>query len=304
MRTGVWGDIVAHANYLIGDEASFEAVAGNGHEIAGLYAYAKLDDLIDLARCVSLDFFARPEYYKRFRDDGVAEALAQLNARYGSDERILSREQRAAIFAPLFDDPSGNFVGDRDAVLSAAATYAEGGQPTGERMLRDAAKTAHANFMAQLSHFSGASLNWSRQRVLSYLTNEVSYRILREPGVCAVFGVVDAPGPAWPYSEDANGDMLVEEISRRVDPKRPKPLTRHAFRLQQRAALRGAEAIAAIIDYGPAGDADALEVMVSRCYTWYAALQGVTGMGRVNAAVTGADGTDARVAGAGNFLPQ
>src|SRR4051794_12270963 len=72
-------------NYAITDEGSFDAVTGRDHELAGLYAWAELDNLIDLAHLVSVDFFARPEYYKRFDDQAVVERIALLNGRYGCD---------------------------------------------------------------------------------------------------------------------------------------------------------------------------------------------------------------------------
>jgi hypothetical protein len=289
--------------YTIRDQESFDAVTGPGHELAGLYTWAELDILIDLARLVSLDFFARPEYYKEFEDPGVAEMLAQLHARYGCEERILSHDQRQAIFTPLFYDAAGDFVRDRDALLSAAATFAEWGQSTGVPMLREAVRTTHENFLGQLTLFTGRSIAWSRLRALPFLANEVCYPILRERGVTAVFGVSDPPRQAWPYQEDANGDQVVEEISRRLIPNGMPPLTRHGFRLQQRAALRGAEAIAAALDFDPTADDTVIDLLITRCYTWYAALQGTTGMGRVNMPPLNADG-DRRQIGAGSFLPR
>jgi hypothetical protein len=49
------------SDYTISDATTFKAVTAAGHEIAGLYAYAGLDMLVDLARCVSLNFFLRSE---------------------------------------------------------------------------------------------------------------------------------------------------------------------------------------------------------------------------------------------------
>ena len=276
----------ADAGYIIRDKQTFEAVAGPGHEIAGMYAFAKLDALIDLARLVSLDFFGRPEYYKTFDNPKVVEDLAQMHARYGCNEEFLSHEQRQTIFTPLFHDVEGSFSGDRDAILSAAATFAEWGQATGVPMLRAAMETVRDNFLTQLANFEGASLTWSRMRALESLTG-LSYRILREPGVTSVFKVRTPPIEAWPFIDDQNGDQLVENIGKEFDSdkmsaKVPK-LSRHDFRLRQRAALRGAEAISAVMDYvpgsgvdaldraiSPGSGGDALDRVISRCYTWYA----------------------------------
>jgi hypothetical protein len=275
----------SRAVLAINDAASFQALATTGSEIAGLYALARLDTLVDLAHLVATDFFARPEMYRELAGDGMAEKIAQLHARYGHEERFLNHEQRAAVFRPLFDDTTGDFVKYRDALLSAAATFAEWGQATGIAMLREAVRTAHLPFKEHLTRFSGASLTWSARTVLPHLTEAVCYPILRDRGVTSVFGIARPPSEAWPFREDANGDQLVEEICRRLSPDRVSPLTRHAFSLQQRSALRGAEAIAAVLAYSPGDSDEQLEVLITRCYTWHAALHGVTGL--VNAAPAG-----------------
>jgi hypothetical protein len=211
------------ADYTIRDRAGFQAVAGSGYEIAGLYALARLDVLVDLARLIALDFFARPEMYKELTDPDLAEKLAQLNARYGCDERLLDHDQRKAVFTPLFDDAAGDFVKSRDELLSAAATYATWGQATGIPILREVVRTKHVPFKQHLTRFSGASLAWSRGTALPYLTDEVSYRILRDHGVTSVFGISRPPRDAWPYQEDADGDQLVEEVCKRLDPNEVRP---------------------------------------------------------------------------------
>ena len=291
----------ATEKYRIKNQKSFDDVTGPGRELAGLYAWAELDKLIDLARLISLDFFARPEYYKDL-DPRVVASLARLHARYGCNEHLLSHEQRQAIFTPLFHDAAGDFERDRDALLSAAATFAEWGQATGVPMLREAVRTTHATFVSQLKLFTGASVAWSRQEALPSLANEICYPILREPGVTTVFGVHKPPGEAWPYVEDSNGDHLVVSISQRLDPGTEPQLSLYGFRLKQRAALRGAEAIAAVLDFDPSDDDKAVDLLATRCYTWYAALQGTTGLGRTDTSPPSPNG-DWRIAGAGNFLP-
>jgi hypothetical protein len=281
-------------------------VTGEGRELAALYAWAELDVLIDLARLVALDFFNRPEFYKAFEHPETADRLGELRARYGCDERLPSREQRQATFTPIFNDPAGNFARDRDALLSAVATFAEWGQATGEPMLREAVRSAHENFLVQLTLFRGASVAWSRRFALPPLANEISYPILRDSGVSAVFGVRTPAAAEWPYRPDANGDQTVEEIAHRLDPASSPPLTRHGFRLRQRTALRGAEAIAVVLESKPTDDDPAtLDRLITRCYTWYTALQGTSGLARFGGmppVVTG-DG-DLRAAGAASFLPR
>ncbi|MFF0110710.1 hypothetical protein [Streptomyces hirsutus] len=258
----------------ISDPGSFRDATGDGHEIAGLYLMRELDILIDLAHAVATDFFARPQRYKEVDTQELAKRIARLHARYGNDERFLSYEQRRALFAPLFADRDGDFTRYRDGLLAAAATYSEWGQATGLAMQRAAVRSAHTSLKVHLSRFSGASLSWSRHEALPYLTEEICYPILRDRGVTSVFGVYRPPGEAWPYREDAEGGELVEEICRRLLPSRQPQLTRHAFSLRQRLALRGAEAIAAVLDYAPHDDDEReLDVLITKCYTWHTALR-------------------------------
>jgi hypothetical protein len=174
-------------------------------------------------------------------------------------------------------------------------------------MLHEAVRTTHVTFIGQLQLFTGASIAWSRHTALPYLANKICYPILRDQGVTTVFGVHEPPGESWPYKEDANGDHVVVAISQQLDPGAAPRLTRHGFRLKQRAALRGAEAIAAALDFKPPGAPNEVNTLARRCYTWYAALQGTTGMGRVNTSAINTSPPSAngdwRVAGAGSFLP-
>jgi hypothetical protein len=263
------------SEYRIHDRASFETPGRRGRELATLYAYAQLDVLVDLARLVSFDFFARPKLYIAFDDPGLDKPLAALNARYGFDEKLPSAEQRQRIFGPLFGTGgmASEFIGYRDGLLTAAAVYAEWTQVTGLQMVAANVRTMHHSFKKWLLSVSGASSNWSRWQALPELTEEVSYAILRDKGVTGVFGVATPPGKGWPYDLDTNGDKVVEEISRQLDPGRVPPLTQQMFSDLQRVALRGAEAIAAVVDFDSEDpDEEALRAVVTRCYIWYTAL--------------------------------
>jgi hypothetical protein len=268
----------------ITDQASFDALTKQAHEVAGLYAYKYLDGLIELARAVGHDFFARPSLFTELADAAVAEQLARLDARSGADEHVLSREQRQAIYTPLFDgdwqgqgqngQSAGDFVKLRDGLLDAATAFAEWSQATGIPMLRERVRTAHRPFKQYLTGLAGASVAWSRRDALPALAEGAAHRILRDRGVIAVFGLTHPPQDAWPYREDANGDKVVEEIGKRLDPNASPPWTRQGFSAVQRVALRGAEALVAILDFDEVhGNDQDLDRLITRCYTWHAALK-------------------------------
>jgi hypothetical protein len=276
------GALLARALSAFGitDRASFDSVTGPPREIAGLYAYAQLDCLVELAYHVAKDFFARPDLYTELDDPELPKALAQLATRTGSDELFPSREQREAMFMPVFgsgDAADDLYVRYRDSLLDAAATLAEWGQPTGIPMLRNAIRTAHLDFRAHLLERIGSSVSWSRGQALPAIADGVAYPILRSKSIVGVFGLTKSAVEAWPYVVDADGDQAVVEISKQLRGKGAPDVTQRGFLATQRVALRGAEALAAILDYvesdDDAVDDAAVDALSNRCYTWYTALR-------------------------------
>jgi hypothetical protein len=216
----------------------------------------------------------------------VAQVLAELHARFGYNELFPSTLQRVEIYRPVFGGGAGgageegDFPRLRDALLDAAAAFAERVFDSGVEMLRERVRTTHRPLAQYLQGLQGDSLKWDREHALATLTEDVAYGVLRTKGVTGVFGVEKAPEAAWPYIEDANGDKVVESISHQLTwPGQPAGawISRERISNLQRAALRGAEALAAIIDFGAASGNDALSDLITRCYTWRAALLSVLG---------------------------
>jgi hypothetical protein len=263
---------------VITGRESFDAITGDGLEVAGLYTYAKLDRLTDLACLVAADFFARPHLYITFEDASMPARLARLRARMGTEEYYPSVVQRRAMYEPVFGagDPaegdSGDFVRLRDGLLAAASTYAEWSQATGIPMLEERVRTEHRPFREYLEGVSGATVAWSRSEALPALVDEEAFRVLRDPSVIAVFGLTRRADDDWPYIEDANGDKVVEEIGKALETPERR-LTRESFSALQRVALRGAEALAAVMTFDESQGSEALTLLITRCYTWHAALK-------------------------------
>src|SRR3989442_1125915 len=95
----------AIADHRISNLTTFEEVTNEPRQVAGLYFYMELDCLVDLAYKLSCDFFKRPHLYTQLgrvtvggSELGISGILASLNARYGSDEKKPSREQRKQIY--------------------------------------------------------------------------------------------------------------------------------------------------------------------------------------------------------------
>jgi hypothetical protein len=264
-------------NHVINSQETFGWVTASPREVAGLYFYQQLDELIDLARAISFDFFERPHLYDDLEDPRLVSGLARLHARYGHDEKLLSREQRLKIYGGFFTAGEHQFTGGRDALLYAAAKFSERVYDTGEEMLRAAVRDAARTFKAYLTTLPGTSLTWSRGTVLPELTDKTAYRILRDRGIRAVFSQSKPVAAEWPYAVDGKGDELVEVASERLKEPDAAWLNRDRFSAIQRVALRGAEAIATIIDYNDEPDRDIVDHLILKCYTWHAALVQVVG---------------------------
>jgi hypothetical protein len=301
------GEAGSLANRAINDLATFEEHTNGPQALAGIYAFLKLDVLVRAARKISLDFFARPEIYRDPEVAAVAPELAAMFARYGSHESFLSCDQRHVIFSSIFgdeaeDDPpaitadslraangapaSGNemsvaadgmpeaanhYARERDQLLAATAAFAERVFDTGDRPLRDTVGVMIPGLRSYLSDLDHAMVRWTREVGLRTLTEGASYKILRNAGIARAFGL-QAPSADWPYVEDANGTTLVAEISNRLGGF-PQHVTRQEFIDRQRLALRGAEAVATVLEVADneiVASPD-LDLLVSKCYTWYAA---------------------------------
>ncbi|MGW1991967.1 hypothetical protein [Embleya sp. NPDC001921] len=296
----------------IEDAASFRSTVKDPNEIAALYFYQQLDCLFDLATRVSHDFFERPHLYVRIGTSGrtptLAEDIAGLRTRLGSDPDYLSKVQRDTVHRSLFGSVDGipgagePWAGDgdffrlRDALLDASAAFAERVFNEGVKMLRERVRSAHRPFGKYLSGLHGASVQFSAQS-LGNLAG-VAHDVLRDAGVAAVFGIDKAPDPDWPYAEDANADKLVEAVSTQLrggDYGKEAVISRERISNRQRVALRGAEALAAIVTFKSGDNDTKLSELITKCYTWRAALQSLEGGGPARSATPSGDGVAGRV---------
>jgi hypothetical protein len=291
---------MAISKHRIVDSASFQSVSADPNQIAGLYFFATLDCLVNLATHVAHDFFDRPQLYTAINapsktDPGPLEAvLAALHAREGTDELYLSSTQRKQVYEALFGckdsvtGSTGSFERLRNELLNASAAFAERVFDTGVDMLRERVRLAHRPFKEYLIGLQGSSVRWSSQ-ALTALNEGTAYRILRDSGVAAVFGIANPPTAGWPFLEDSNADKLVEEISRQllwhraavesiaVGEPYPKGqlITRERISNIQRAASTGAVAIRTVMDFtGPGTDSD-LATLITAGYSWGSALMAI-----------------------------
>lgn len=260
----------------ITDRESFLEVTRSPRDTAALYFHKQLDPYYESALVIAGDFVARPQLYTGIADSDVVRKLAELRARCGSDELFPSRHQRMHIYSAVFGEPGAtdNFDKLRDDLIDAAKAFSERVFDTGVEMLRARVRTAHRPLKDYLTGATGSSTSWSAMNPLDHIAEDVSYRIFRTGDIAAVFGITTAPRDTWPYTEDSNADKLLEELTKRKNDS--IELMRQEASNRQRLAARGAEAVAAVIDYAenvadPADDIASLDILITQCYTWGAA---------------------------------
>lgn len=265
---------------------SFAAATSQSNQVAGLYFYSLLDCLGDLAHSVSLDFFQRPQLYTKLAEEPAdelaeSERIATLRWRLGREETVPAKEQRHAIYTPLFGTPEqvngvASFARLRDDLVAAVTAYSESLFEKGEPMLRERVARTAIPLRLYLEKRQGASTIRSKEGVLDAFTEGLVYPILRNPGIAGVFGLPSV-SESFPYAEDPNGNQLVEEISQRLGytDATGEPLNSERFSNLQRAAITGAESIATITGFTDPTDADVLDDVIAKVYVWGSALRDV-----------------------------
>jgi hypothetical protein len=278
-------------NHRIKDLKSFHDVTKEPRQVAGLYFYQLLDCLVELAYQISGDFRRRPQLYRELGHPSIARSLAELNAKYGTEINFLSATERSEIYTPIFgvsdalsQGDTGDFSSLRNDLVRAAKAFAEGADQHSLPMLREAVRTAHQPFRDYLLDLHGDSVRFSKEVALSELTEDICYPILRNQHIAAIFGVAKLAGAEYPYAADRAEDLLMEQVTQQLTTQQPArridslqtyaTLTRERISNLQRAALRGAEAIATVIDFrDDANHTDAdLDLLVTKCYVWGTAL--------------------------------
>lgn len=273
---------MAVRDFVIEDRASFDEVVGDPRQVARLYFYVALDPLVDLAYFVACDFFARPVQYSDLGGDpgdpageSLAEKLAKLHARWGTDERFPSRERRDGIYFPVFGTSAGSFpngAGDfprlSGELLKEVQAFVERVATTGEDELRGRIRRKQQALGGWLSLLNGDSLRWSSEQALAGLAEDFTYSVFRDPGVASIFGSSVPPGADFPYTTDSAGDKLVEQVSSQLGRYGARIITREEFISLQAVAARGAEALATIVEFPPAPTDEDLQLLIAKCDAW------------------------------------
>lgn len=244
-----------------------------GQRLGLMYRRWVLDCIPHLGHAVSLDFSHRPELYKRV-DMKTAGLLTDMQSQYGYAPNFPNDETRLNLLKPIFGLSDGQknsnglaFHQARKPVLTAAAGFAENAQPTAFPMHRERIRSAIVPLRRFMEDLEGASFGQTHIRIGSiFSTAEI---ILKDPGVCNVFGINEAIATDWPLdSTNPEGAKLVEKVTTQLTDLPYGNISRDKFIRLQRIAIKGFESISGILEANIESDDDVLDKLTAHLYAW------------------------------------
>jgi hypothetical protein len=241
--------------------------------IGDMYARWTLDVVIEIARAVSLDYIARPDFYRGV----VPEKIVDLACSYGYARNFPDKHQRSRLNSPIFGASDGyrlpkgvtavtnKFRQYREPLFNACVAYTERTPTESRGGLREAVIQAMSFLPSFLHNFDGHSVRSSYEQMSAIA--DLSYEILRSPTVSGVFGVAPAPSERWPLkADDQRGSQLIDIISTTLQLK-DSGSSQEAFTRLRILTQAGGEAIEAILFDDPTSETH-FERLVQKVYAW------------------------------------
>ena len=285
-------DVILDRNCNIRDLKTFDAIAGEKHEVAGLYFYCMLDHLVDIGYEVAKDLTTNK--FEVYREDTAESSLnlLKLYTRMGNDEIFLSRKHRHLIWHSYFGHTyhpgyshtmeendmysHNNFPTVLNRLLETASEFVTRAEiETGAPALISSFRLALVPFNQYIFAIQTAAARLYRRQILPLLTEGNVYSILRNRAVTSVYGVNSPIRCEWPYAPDSTANVLIERISHQLDLKEHYGMSYSQIyeSYLELTARRGACAIAAAIetDSDRSSDEDILN-LITKFHSWHTAL--------------------------------
>lgn len=273
--------------YSVRDQGTFLKLTDCNNEngerhISALYFFFMMDSLADVSHSVLKELFNNPQVGRDFGGASNLDEFAKFLYEYGRNAKFLGKEQRHELFAKLFGDSEDSsqdvgyeFTSLRDELMEASSQFLESDSAGSHFTPHERLRIAHRTFREYLQEFHGDVLKWLCVFSLNEMMHDYVYKVFRSQAIAASYGVRKAPGDDWPYCEDFDGAKMVERLSSCAQCDAALKTTRERFDNLQRAALRGSEAITAIIDvkefYG-----NIITGFAEKCCAWQLALRSLS----------------------------
>jgi hypothetical protein len=254
--------------------AAVQTEQSYGEFIGDMYARWTLEDVIEIAHAVSMDYVARPEFY---HGSDVPDNIVDLRSSYGYLRNYPDRAQRQDIIGPVLGASDGcetatdvkrivdKFRQYREPLFKACIAYTLRSVVDAPSGLKVDVIKAMSYFPQYLRTFAGASLKSSFTQL--QFESELAYDILRSHTVSAAFGVKTPPAANWPLeADDQNGSSLINAISNQLQLK-VIGLDQEKFTKLRSLAQDGREALEDILR-ADTTDTQHFETLVRKVYTW------------------------------------
>jgi hypothetical protein len=252
------------------------------HFLGDFYSRWCLDCLVEIARAVSADYFANPEYYQ---GDDAPDEMVDMWISYGCVPSFPNTDQRNTMAAAILGSSDGyasqstsggggdSFHQNRGPLFAACIAAETSSAAQNRASLEQQVTVALPAFRNYLIAFQGKAAGVSHQRVRSI--SEVAFEILRSDTVFSRFTGkrANAISNRWPLQEDDPGaNILVPEILARlevqgVDPNLQFPL----LRAMAQAGQEAIEEIARVPNPARLGD------LIKKTYSWAVFTQSYSG---------------------------
>jgi hypothetical protein len=240
--------------------------------------------IVEVGLAVAKDFVDRPSYFTGVSDK-IAEVLANLWYRTGTDPRFPDRQKRATVFGAIFgacdcgkaDERvySEQFQLARDAVLDAAVRYTKRTFDDGRDSLFRAFRDRLVTLREYLTTFDGSSLRTTDGQTTSIFDDCV--QILKDENVARSYARRPAPNKdAWPINGEYSGDgaHIIETITEVTNPPLTGTISRYQVTVAQRIAFDGGRTVSAAVDSSVnLDDKDKVNELIQIAFTWWTALQ-------------------------------
>jgi hypothetical protein len=241
--------------------------------VGDMYSRWTLDAVVEIAHAVSLDYVARPDFYR----GPVPDKIVDLLSSWGYSRNYPDKHQRSRMNFPVFGacdgyrPPKGvmtitdKFHQYREPLFKACVAYTERTITDSRGGLREAVVEAMTFFPSFLRNFDGHSIRSSYEQIR--FISDLSFDILRSSTVSGAFGVAPAPSENWPLkADDQKGSQLIAVISSTLQLK-DSGLSQEAFTKLRLLAQDGGEALEAVLLDDPIGEKQ-FERLVQKVYTW------------------------------------
>lgn len=238
-------------------------VNGECHPIAQLYGRPPIDCVIEVARAVAEDYFARPRRYRQLPSE-LSQLLSDFHDKVCGDPAWPDKEQRSRYYETLSGKTTAD---DHPQTCLAEVTFLAAAEA--QRGLHDTAAT----FQAYLHCSDGEAMKLANDRTAGMFDRAA--KLLASGEIARVFGSDPPAAGARSFlsAGDAEAACLVEAITQELEPATTGIIPRYTFLVAQRLAAARRDTVDAVLAGAFVQDPKAFDALARNAVSWARALR-------------------------------